>query len=109
MSAALSMPVSMPASMPMHAQPFQLGSTLGAFDAKTHFSRILEMVSKGKEFIVTKHGRAVAKISPAQDTSALPSPEVIAKRREAIEWMKNNRIKLAPGQTIRELIDEGKR
>lgn len=101
MSAALS--ISMP------TQPFQLGSTLGAFDAKTHFSRILEMVSKGKEFIVTKHGRAVAKISPAQDSSALPSPEVIAKRREAIEWMKANRIKLAPGQTIRELIDEGKR
>jgi prevent-host-death family protein len=101
MSAALS--ISMP------TQPFQLGSTLGAFDAKTHFSRILEMVSKGKEFIVTKHGKAVAKISPMIDNVEADAQALYQKRVEAVEWFKANRITLAKGQTIRDLIDDGKR
>jgi prevent-host-death family protein len=101
MSAALS--ISMP------TQPFQLGSTLGAFDAKTHFSRILEMVSKGKEFIVTKHGKAVAKISPMIDTTQIDHEALIASRRAVIARMKASRIKLAPDQTIEGLIAEGRR
>jgi prevent-host-death family protein len=105
MSAALSMPT----SMPMHPQPFQLGSTLGAFDAKTHFSRILEMVSKGNEFIVTKHGKAVAKISPMADTAPIDHEALIATRRAVIARMKASRIKLAPDQTIEGLIAEGRR
>jgi prevent-host-death family protein len=99
----------MPTSMPMHPQPFQLGSTLGAFDAKTHFSRILEMVSKGKEFIVTKHGKAVAKISPMVDSVDADAKALHQKRVEAVEWIKANRFTLAKGQTIRDLIDDGRR
>ena len=37
---------------------------IGAFAAKTHFSKILEGVERGKNYIVTKRGKAVAKIIP---------------------------------------------
>lgn len=36
--------------------------TLGAFEAKTHFSSLLEQVVRGEEFVITKHGHPVAKL-----------------------------------------------
>ena len=35
---------------------------LGAFEAKTHFSSLLEQVKKGKQVIINKHGHLVAKL-----------------------------------------------
>ena len=86
-----------------------LESTLGAFDAKTHFSKILEWVAKGKEFVVTKHGKPVARISPVVDAVSGTDQILIAKRRAVIAEMKASRIKLASGQTIHSLIAEGRR
>ncbi len=97
MSKALMMPTPM------------LDSTLGAFDAKTHFSKILEWVAKGKEFVVTKHGKPVARISPMVDAVSGADQALIDKRRAVIAEMKANRIKLAPGQSIHSLISEGRR
>lgn len=36
--------------------------TIGAFEAKTHLSSLLEQVEKGEEVLITKHGRPVAKL-----------------------------------------------
>lgn len=38
--------------------------TIGAFEAKTHFSALLEKVEKGEHVIITKHGHPVAKLVP---------------------------------------------
>ena len=35
---------------------------MGAFEAKTHFSSLLDQVERGEEFIITKHGHPVAKL-----------------------------------------------
>jgi prevent-host-death family protein len=86
-----------------------LESTLGAFDAKTHFSKILEWVAKGKEFVVTKHGKPIARISPAIDNSQAAEQALIEKRRAAMAWIKANPIKLAEGQTVHDLIAEGRK
>lgn len=86
-----------------------LSPTLGAFDAKTHFSKILEMVAKGKEFVVTKHGKAVARISPITDRTEDEAQLLYQKRVEAVERIKANRFTLAKGQTIRDLIEDGRR
>jgi len=39
-------------------------STIGSFQAKTHFSEILEKTEKGASYIVTRRGKAVARIIP---------------------------------------------
>ena len=36
--------------------------TMGAFEAKTHFSALLEQVEQGEEFLITRHGHPVAKL-----------------------------------------------
>ncbi len=38
--------------------------TMGAFEAKTHFSKILEIIDAGEQVIITKHGHPVARILP---------------------------------------------
>jgi prevent-host-death family protein len=38
--------------------------TIGAFEAKTHFSQLIAEVEKGQDYIVTKRGKPVAKIIP---------------------------------------------
>ncbi len=37
---------------------------IGAFEAKTHLSAILEKVAHGETFIITKHGQPIAEIKP---------------------------------------------
>lgn len=39
--------------------------TVGAFDAKTHLSRLLDQVAAGEEIVITRHGRPVARLVPA--------------------------------------------
>ena len=37
---------------------------IGAFEAKTHLSELLEKVSQGKTFHITKRGRPMAELRP---------------------------------------------
>ncbi|WP_341750729.1 type II toxin-antitoxin system prevent-host-death family antitoxin [Candidatus Tisiphia endosymbiont of Sialis lutaria] len=38
--------------------------SMSAFDAKTHFSKILDRASKGEEILIIKRGKVTAKIVP---------------------------------------------
>ncbi|MDR2576187.1 MAG: type II toxin-antitoxin system prevent-host-death family antitoxin, partial [Treponema sp.] len=37
---------------------------IGAFEAKTYFSKIINEAEQGNDFIVTRRGKAVARIIP---------------------------------------------
>ena len=37
---------------------------IGAFEAKTHFSALLERAEKGEEIVITRRGKPVAKLGP---------------------------------------------
>jgi prevent-host-death family protein len=39
--------------------------TVGAFEAKTHLSSLLEPVARGEEVMITRHGRPIARLVPA--------------------------------------------
>jgi len=48
--------------------------TIGAFDAKTRLSELLERTEHGEAFQITKHGRPVGKLVPpdaARDPAAI--------------------------------------
>lgn len=38
--------------------------TIGSFEAKTHFSRLMDQVRHGESFLVTVRGKPVARIVP---------------------------------------------
>lgn len=54
-------------------------------EAKTHFSRLLERVSRGEEIVIGKAGKPVAKLVPYTEASGPRSPGA---------W--KGRVKIAP-------------
>ncbi len=77
--------------------------TVGAYEAKTHLSKLLDEVAKGETILITRHGTPVAQLSPASGAKRMSVKEAIAKLKEL---RKGNTL---GGITIRELIDEGRR
>ena len=43
---------------------------IGAFEAKTHLSKLLERVERGQVFRITRRGRPVAELRPVQSSSS---------------------------------------
>jgi len=82
-----------------------LNQQIGTFEAKTHFSQIIERVENGADFVITKRGKPVAKIIPFEQEKKMT-------RKEAIEQLIELR-KLYRGEpgsfNIREAIEEGRR
>jgi len=79
--------------------------SVGSFEAKTHLPQLLERVAKGEEFTITKHGKPVARLVPANPVGVKPDVKrVIAEMRA---FRKGNT--LGDDVTIRELIEEGRR
>lgn len=76
--------------------------TVGAFEAKTHFSALLEKVEKGEQIVITKHGRRVAKLVPVVAANS-------SRIQQAISELKN----LSRGHFLKEdwkkLRDTGRR
>lgn len=56
--------------------------TVGAFEAKTHFSALLEKVEKGEQIVITKHGRVVAKLVPATAANHLRIQRAISELKD---------------------------
>lgn len=79
-------------------------TTVGAYEAKTRFSQLLERVEAGEEIIITRHGHPVARLIPAQAVHSIERRiETIRKMRELAQ---RNRL---DGLCIEDLIAEGRR
>jgi len=46
---------------------------IGAFEAKTHLSELLEKVGRGHVYRITKRGKPVAELRPVSPTSGRPT------------------------------------
>jgi prevent-host-death family protein len=55
--------------------------TVGSFEAKTHLSRLLDRVEKGETFTITKNGRPVARLVPAEERTGRSVAGAIADLR----------------------------
>ena len=76
---------------------------VGAYEAKTHLSSLLERVAKGESITITKHGHPVAVMQPVAERVRRPLTEVIADLRE---FRRGWRL---GGISLREMIEEGRR
>lgn len=74
-------------------------NTVGAFEAKTHLSALLDRVERGEEILITKHGRPVARLAPV--AAALD-----ADVADAVACLKRLDLQLG-GLDWRALRDEG--
>ncbi|CAN5651549.1 hypothetical protein BH09VER1_BH09VER1_52820 [soil metagenome] len=79
-----------------------ISETVGLFHAKTHLSELLERVSKGESIAITKHGRRVAIMVPAEGKSKRSAKKI------AEEYFAMTRGVKLKGLSIREMINEGR-
>jgi prevent-host-death family protein len=75
---------------------------IGAFEAKNRLSELLRMVEGGRSVVITRHGRAVARLVPAaddamNDLSALGS--ALRELRDTVDGTVD----------VRRLVEEGRR
>lgn len=77
--------------------------TIGAYEAKTHLSKLLERVTRGEQFLITKHGLPLAVLQP-------PSVQRSGATNNAIAELKRFRQSHAlKGLSIKDMILEGRR
>lgn len=79
-------------------------NTVGAYEAKTHLSELLEKVESGQEIVITRHGAAVAKLVPVQKKASAE------ERLAAIERIQKLAAGLSLGELdVKDLTAEGRR
>jgi len=83
----------------------QRGSnTVGAYEAKTHLSELLEKVEAGEEIVITRHGSPVAKLVPVRkETSAQQRAAAVRRIQQLAAGLSLRGLK------IKDLISEGRR
>lgn len=77
-------------------------STIGSFEAKTHLPQLLERVSRGERFTITKHGRPMAMLVP-------PPVEKVDVEETVRKLNKFGKGRSLGGLSIREMAEEGRR
>jgi prevent-host-death family protein len=78
--------------------------TVGAFEAKTKLSSLLDKVEAGEEVVITRHGKPVARlVQPIDARRKMTGKELVARMRERRKGTSLD------GITIKELIDEGRK
>ena len=76
---------------------------IGAFEAKTQLSQLLQRVQAEERFVIKRHNRPVAELIPFH-------PHAADKVREAIEGLKAFQdTHCLEGFVVRDMIEEGRR
>ena len=77
-------------------------ATIGAYEAKTHFSKLLERVANGERITITRHGVPIMTLNPISTNPKPLAKDVIAAIKA---FRKGNRI---DKRSIQEMIEEGR-
>jgi prevent-host-death family protein len=76
---------------------------VGAFEAKTQLSKLLDLVRKGEKVVITKHGVPVAQLVPPDSQKRADSGSVIKELSGIRKRTKGGK------DAIKSLITEGRR
>ncbi|HEY4839985.1 MAG TPA: type II toxin-antitoxin system prevent-host-death family antitoxin [Candidatus Acidoferrales bacterium] len=78
--------------------------SVGAFEAKTHLSALLDRVKRGHKILITKHGAPAAMLVPVEVTEPKMTHE------EIVEGFRALRKRVKPGSmSVRDMVREGRR
>jgi prevent-host-death family protein len=79
-----------------------MSPTVGAYQAKTNFSQLIDRVTRGERITITRHGVPVVVISPVETGNRRPAADVI---KELKSFRRTLRLE---GGSLREMIEEGR-
>jgi prevent-host-death family protein len=79
-------------------------ATVGAFEAKTNLSALLDRVAKGERITISRHGVPAAVLVPVSEADTKLS------HNEMVETMRALRKRVRQDKmTVRQMINEGRR
>jgi prevent-host-death family protein len=88
-------------------------SEIGAYAAKTHLPKLLARVEKGERFVITRHGRAVAELTPVGKLDEKSVRRAIADLHSLRDELAGRGVRLrdllGKGETVRDLAHKGHR
>jgi prevent-host-death family protein len=80
--------------------------SIGAFEAKNKLGQLLDLVEQGEEVTITRHGKEVARLVPAQPIRSREAARAAVRRiRERAEQHKLGRFDWSEWKSYR---DEGR-
>ena len=86
---------------------------IGAYDAKTHLPELLERVQRGERFVITKHGRPVAELTPYAGHDRERARRALAEMRRVRLALARRGVRLKDllerGENLRDLVHQGHR
>ena len=78
--------------------------SVGAFEAKTHLSDLLDRVSQGERITITRHGVPAAVLVPVGE------PGKKLTHKEIVDGMRALRKRIKPDRmSVRDMVREGRR
>ena len=78
--------------------------TVGAFDAKTHLSALLDRVARGEKITITRHGVPAAMLVPvAEAAPRLTHEQIVEGMRALRKRVKHDTV------SVRQMVNEGRR
>lgn len=78
--------------------------SISAYEAKTHFSELLHEVEEGRAFVISRHGKPVARLSPIPGrTGSQQDMQVL------IEAFRGLRAKVGAPMDLRAMVEEGRK
>jgi len=79
-------------------------TSISYYEARTHFSELLDQVARGKRILITRRGRPAALLTPPPEEARKDLKQVVGEMKAL---RRGNT--LGKGVSIRDLIDEGRR
>lgn len=88
-------------------------SEIGAYEAKTNLSRLLNKVRDGEQFVITRHGQPVAELIPYSRLGADAMRRIVSELRETRSALADSGLRLrqllGEGESLRDLVGRGRR
>lgn len=79
-------------------------NSISYYEARTHFSELLDQVARGKTILITRRGKPAALLAPPPRHAEKDVKQVL----EAMKALRRGN-RLGKGLSIRDLIEEGRR
>jgi prevent-host-death family protein len=80
---------------------------IGVYEAKTHFARLVARVEKGERITITRHGKPVAVLTPAQGIAREDTEALIERMRAFREQLAAQGVRIT-AREIKAWISEGR-
>ncbi|WP_205963609.1 type II toxin-antitoxin system Phd/YefM family antitoxin [Roseicella aquatilis] len=95
-------PTSLPTSL------VGMDGSIGAYEAKTHLSALLDRVERGESLTITRNGKPVARLIPVESAAVRPSPaEAVAQLLAFREGLRARGVEVSRAE-LRAWIEEGR-